>query len=484
LKIHGLVILLTMVIVCLTGTTIMGQDFSQLLEAVDKVEANLAKQLDAEKSERTSQIAEIKTEMRKLHDLLKQRSSATAAPDGTSVAFEEMLKSSQETAAHHQALLSQLQEFDQKLMSLFEEQNIRLSDMEAKYASTEPGSEPVASKEMVAELRGMIDEIKISMSESEGEEDALSSLEISGFFDAVSSYQSSQDDKVDFAMNQAEIDIESAISERASAAMAVAYNGESGNFELAVAELGLNLYASEESAISTVDVGLGQFDIPFGIDFHEYASPDRKLITGPVAVDHTHEGWNDFGFYLSAESSPANFVAYLVNGFESSAEMLSLVLNEETNEEEEAVVEIETTPAYAFGTRIGFTQFSGFELGTSFALGMNESGKSEMLLWGADLQYALSDFEFKGEFVYHSRNRSVEEENNRGYYAQASYGGLGDFTLVGRYGSFKANGGDWAGQTSLGAGYSLFDGVEIRFEMLFDSDSENNLQLLQFVAGF
>ena len=64
-------------------------------------------------------------------------------------------------------------------------------------------------------------------------------LEISGFFDVTTSYNHNADDKTDFAMNQAEVDLEKQLSDIASASVAIAYNSEEGIFELAVEKLGV-----------------------------------------------------------------------------------------------------------------------------------------------------------------------------------------------------------------------------------------------------
>ena len=122
--------------------------------------------------------------------------------------------------------------------------------------------------------------------------------------------------------------------------------------------------------------------------------------------------------------------------------------------------------------------------GGSFAIGFNESGKDEITLLGADLQYSFFHFELKGEYIYHSSNRSISKENNQGYYFQAIYGLLERAFLVSRYGSFKPYEVDWVGQLSLGAGYAIVEGVEVRFETVLNEDTNNNTNILQLVAGF
>lgn len=267
--------------------------------------------------------------------------------------------------------------------------------------------------------------------------------------------------------------------------MAIAYNNETGGFELGAAEIGISLYSNDNGFVNSLNLVTGQFDVPFGIDWHVYPSPDRKLVSGPWLAD-VHggwRGWNDFGWQFQVESKLGNFVGFWVNGFEESAEVIERVINLATGLEEESVNEINTTPADAFGTRLGITPVSGLEIGGSFAIGYNESGKDEMTLSGADLQYSVFDFDFKGEYIYHSVNRSINEEFYHGWYFQSAYNFAPAF-VVGRYASFKPQGNESIGQFTLGAGYAIAEGVELRFETLINDDSDANGSTFQLVAGF
>ena len=145
--------------------------------------------------------------------------------------------------------------------------------------------------------------------------------------------------------------------------------------------------------------------------------------------------------------------------------------------------EINTTPANAFGTRAGLTPIQDLEIGGSFAFGLNQSGKSEMMMFGGDLQYRLADFSLKGEYIQHSLNRSIEEESNQGYYVQALYN-FNKLFLTGRYGAFQPDGADWVDRYTIGAGYAIADAVELRFETTVNNNSINNTNILQLVGGF
>jgi hypothetical protein len=340
--------------------------------------------------------------------------------------------------------------------------------------------------ERIAVLKNQITEIAVQQEPQPTE--PWNGLEISGFVDVLSNHQSSAEDKVDFGLGQAEVDLASELYERAAIEVAIAYNNETGNFELGAAIIDFHLFEGEgsharpEFGIDHSSIIVGQFDVPFGIDYAVYASADRKMITAPRVVDITHGGWNDLGLQFALETTHGSIVAYAVNGFESSTEVLDEVASLAAGVD--VFEEIDTSPANAFGTRIGIAPFSALEFGSSFAAGWNASGHSEMTLVGADLQFSMFNLELKGEFIYHSLNRSIAEENNRGYYIQSLYQLFDRVFVVGRYGSFKPDGADWIGQMSGGAGYALTDGLELRFESLINENSDNNQNLLQIVAGF
>lgn len=320
-----------------------------------------------------------------------------------------------------------------------------------------------------------------------GQAASAEDLVISGFFDVISSYDNNADDKTDFAMNQAELDLNRRLGERAAAEVSVAYNSEDAVFELGRAFLDIYLYGGEEGYnygfINTAILEVGQFDVPFGVDHHVYRSINRKLITPPLAVGYTHEGWNDFGVNVRLNAQYWNLVAFWVNGFESSYEIIdaaqALTLGLSVGDE------INTTPANAFGGRLGFTPIENVELGGSFSMGINESNEDEMMLFGGDIQLAYQDFKLKGEYIGHSLNRSLAQEDNKGYYVQGLYNFKEqNFFLVSRYGSFQPEGADWVWRYTGGIGYIVTDGVEIRFETTLHENSDNNTNLLQFVAGF
>jgi hypothetical protein len=177
-----------------------------------------------------------------------------------------------------------------------------------------------------------------------------------------------------------------------------------------------------------------------------------------------------------------NFVAYWVNGIESSVEIHDLSLATELGLS--VGDEVDNTPLDAVGFRLGVSPISLFEIGTSFASGWNDDHRTEMTIWGLDGQLDVANFVLKTEFIVNQKNKSISRETDKGFYAQALYS-FGKPFATARYGGTSFEGvNDWAETVTLGAGYALVDGAEVRVEYLInDGDVSDNLAL-QWVVGF
>jgi hypothetical protein len=316
------------------------------------------------------------------------------------------------------------------------------------------------------------------------EEDGITSderLDISGFFDVLGSYQESAYDNTELGLGQVEIDLAAQVSPAVTLGISPIYNNEDADLEVGAAEVDILLASGRTGFITSVNLAAGMFDVPFGIDYHCYCSIDRKLVTTPRAVLRTHGCWSDFGARLDLESTWGNLTAYAVNGFASSADVLDVDVTLQTGEE--TYESVDTSPANALGTRLGITPVSGLEIGGSLAIGLNESDRSEMILTGADLQYTWAGLELTGEYIFHSLNRSIDRQNNQGYYIQGLYT-VGRAFLVGRYDTFKSYHEAWDGDLSAGCGYEIAEGVEFRAESVFCEDSDANQSYLQLAVAF
>lgn len=475
---------LSMLLCFLFTATVFGQDFDKLLEAVNKVENNLKSLVNKESSARATEIDHLKTKLENLKQIKGDFNDGSLLTD-IREEIEKLHKKVESLSV--KSVSMQLSEADIETVlndiEFLKAENLYLRTLIEKNPKQLVSTDEKSFSQAFESPHNQTEDNSLKSSIDLG--DIPPGLEITGFFDVVGSHQIASEDETEFGLGQAEVDLESELSEKAAISVAVAYNNESSNFELGAAELGINLFVNENSFINAIDVVAGQFDVPFGLDYQVYASIDRKLITEPWFAD-IHggwRGWNDFGVQLQAASQYGNFVGYWVNGFEESAEVTQRIINLTTGLEEDTVLEYNTTPADAFGTRVGIIPIAGLEIGGSFAVGFNQSGKDEMTLSGVDIQLTSNKLLLKGEYLYHSVNRTIAKEGHQGYYFQPIYSFERVF-ITGRYSSFKPENEDWIDQVSLGAGYSIHEGVELRFETVINDNKDNNQNILQLVAGF
>ncbi len=142
-------------------------------------------------------------------------------------------------------------------------------------------------------------------------DEAGGGLAISAFADVQMPVESRDEDDGRFAINQAEIDLEGAIHPKTTAAMAVAWDPETETFALAVLAAEYALVEGDEFSAAVM---AGQFDVRFGVDWRVYASIDRRLVTPPLTTDGTHEGWNDQGANLNLAMGPLMADLFVLNG--------------------------------------------------------------------------------------------------------------------------------------------------------------------------
>ncbi len=311
-------------------------------------------------------------------------------------------------------------------------------------------------------------------------------LKLTGFFDVLGQYDRAQTDRNSFTLHQTELDLETEVSNRASASIAIAYNSEAGIFEVGAAEMFFDL--KQESATSSLALSLsvGQFDVPFGIDYRFYAAPDRRLVSAPWFVD-THgdgwRGWNDFGIRIQTDYKRLSLSPYWVNGFQSSAVVIERIADLATGLSSNIEREINTSPADAFGSRFSVSILSGLEIGSSFAIGLNEASKTEMLLSGVDAEWIARSFSFRGEYVHHSVNRSIAQESHQGYYLQSTYTHDKTFGTV-RISSFQPDGRPWTSMISVGVGRAISEDIQLRIENSLKTSSDADKLTAQLVTSF
>lgn len=283
---------------------------------------------------------------------------------------------------------------------------------------------------------------------------AYSQIEFSGFADILySGYEGAGE----FGYGQFEIDLSTEISPWASIEGAVAYNAESGTFEAGAGFIDLHWGGEANHPFAAWGMLIGQFDVPFGIDYLHIPSPDRFLVTAPLANQFTIDSWNDIGLSLYGSVGLFEVVTYVVNGAGNGS---------------------------ACGGRLGTRSDALLSVGSSLNVqsSANEVGGTPQT-FGLDARLNAEPFCAKAEY-YHAKafagadfdsfDNSVESS---GYYAQFGYC-LGEvighpLMLLTRYGTWSAINGldsdgnenhDAATRITTGVRYYPIDGFELRLE--------------------
>lgn len=306
-------------------------------------------------------------------------------------------------------------------------------------------------------------------------------LEISGFGDVfLASYQDSELGQ-DFEIGQVEIDIETNIAEKTVISAAIAYDAESETFGLGAFTVDFHLFDSEAGHFRPIEgidhsgIIVGQFDVPFGIDWHVYPSIDRKLVSAPLVVENTHDGWNDYGVQLYVENRWFNAVVFGSNGF-----------SYETGEVDALGEPVMADIAFAAGGRFGFTANEYVEIGGSYSGLFNRKSETDIRLIGGDVQLNYENFSAKGEYIeFETAVASDVSDKSSGYYGQGMYNS-GNIFLVARYGNFSVDedGVEDVDRISIGGGWAVLDNCEVRVEHQINSGESDDLTFLQLVVGF
>lgn len=297
----------------------------------------------------------------------------------------------------------------------------------------------------------------------------LAQVNFSGFFDVQYKYSQNNIENKNVELGQFELGIQKQIRNDLNVEGAIAFNSETQNFELGSAYADFLLLNNETGSSNNIlgDLGIkvGQFDVPFGIDYHCIASPDRKMITAPISVQNSIGCFNSLGLEVYGNSENYNFNVYLINGF---------------------------VDVLGFGGRVGFLPFHDLEIGYSYLSDFGSSQNITPQAMGADIKYISNKFELKGEFVsskglYQGEIETLSSKiRNNGYYLQISHFFDGPlelpFSAAVRYGN-------WAGQNNgslyhkinrltMLLGITIMENAEVRAEYSVNKVSTSNLDNL------
>ncbi len=209
---------------------------------------------------------------------------------------------------------------------------------------------------------------------------AFAELEVSGFVDVIG--QGQQGENTTFGMGAFEIDFASEFSSKVSFEGAVVVEGE----EVGLGQTLVDFKLLEEDRLG-LQVGL--LDMPFGIDYQVFATPDRKLVTPPLVTELMMDGgWGDVGVNFHGSAPRLNCNVYVVNGM---GEDSGVPVNQITDNNNSKTA----------GGRLGFLPIKDLEFGFSYVQGPYLDGTADEALSriGGDIQFAYERLQIKGEFV-------------------------------------------------------------------------------------
>jgi len=294
-------------------------------------------------------------------------------------------------------------------------------------------------------------------------------LELTAFGDIY--YARQTHDRHGFFIGSLELDIALNLVPFVSAFGAIAYDPKAEVMRLSSFTVDNRLWGNGEralfqsSVIESSGVVLGKFDVPFGIAYLHYSSPDNRLVTQPAIIAATHRAWNDVGAQAYVSTALFDVLGYVVNGS-------SLPLTETG------------TIEAAAGGRLGLDPFGkalcncALELGGSAARSFGQAG-SQLTLLGLDVSAQAGNVDLQSELI-HLRHDSGERV--LGFYSQGVY--LIDPVFFGGRYAVTSQQDEVTERTATGVlGLEIFPRGELRvaYERGFEARSE--MLLFQIAGG-
>jgi len=284
-------------------------------------------------------------------------------------------------------------------------------------------------------------------------------IQFSGFADLLFVLEPESPSIPKVQYGQFELDLSATIKPGLYFEGAIALNPETGTFEAGAGFIEI-VFASDKSShavrgkyLDHFGLSIGQFDIPFGLDWQHIASPDRRLVSPPLLNEKSINNWNDLGLNLHADLGWTNFTCFMVNGAADGS---------------------------ALGGRAAFTPSGIIEVGASYfrQTDANDLGSRPQVL-GSDIQTVIGPLAMRLEFIYaedfsDGDFSAIDSINtHRGFYIQSDLD-LTDIInlpldLIARYDDWSTvNNVEEATRTTLGAAYVLKEGFEVRAEYMQD----------------
>jgi len=316
-------------------------------------------------------------------------------------------------------------------------------------------------------------------------------VDISGHLDVLAVEGNVAVGNNDFRIGQFALNLSTDVNDRMIAAAEIAYASEDRAVVIDEAYLDWALFRDDgrprNDPIGFTEVGLliGQFDVPFGIDWRVYRSVDRLMVSVPMVVARTHRGWNDLGVQFHTATSWGTLAVFAVNGFNSSP---ALRLEEQAEIAPRLIASADETnsdlvPSEAYGARFGLLMSENAEIGTSFGAGYLADNDQQSRLFGFDATISYEDLQLKGEFISHHYDMTVDRTSDLGFYTQGAYFFDRYFGVL-RGETFHREGGPSEYCGSAGAGWLVNRNAQLRAEYRLAEGSSNDTVYLQTAIAF
>jgi len=324
------------------------------------------------------------------------------------------------------------------------------------------------------------EDVEAEEPEEEGDLEEFEGPVFLGFFDISAADFSDRENP--WGLGPFELDLEYSYGENFAGGGAFVF--EDGAVDLGVAFIDFHKYDSKIAARGRIfydpgiHVQVGRFDIPFGLDYRYFATPDRETITPPLLTDFIMDGgWNDLGLRVYGSHSFLDFSFFSVNGFNEGI---------------------------TYGGRVGFFPLRDpfkmhrtgsdkpFEIGVSYALDTSIKTKREETIIGYDIESTFYNLELRGEYL--KRESIVEDFVHSGYYVSAKYNFdfFSGYSIV-NFGQIELNKTDKVKRLLLGLTFEIQGYSALKFEYskflntdlsIFEDEIKDNLFNTKLVLSF
>jgi hypothetical protein len=439
-----------------------GQDFEQLLQAVDKLEANLQARLEKESRQRQQAVEELRAEIAQarkgsvdsgeldrltegLARLKAERSQPIDSEWQKSIEKQvaELRKRIDELAGQQQNPIPDISQEELAQLTAdiawLKAENTRLQEMiegSHQYVSTDEMAIPQADRQQVNELTRRLTNLNEQLEKMVAQDDAqpspaksdgfLGGLALNGFVDA-SNYSDFNTSENSFGLDQVEVDISQEFSSRARVQADIEYVSDGqGGFDL---DLEQGYFTYSAGSAQPWHFSFGRFNAPIG--FEGVDPPDMYQYSGGLVGSYCVPG-NLTGLLVTTEfGSTFDWAVYAVNGWD---------VNTDNNQDK------------TVGSRLGISPFANFSFGLSAISGpeRDNNNSSRRTVFDLDLTYNLTEsWLWGGEFNYGTETNVLAAGGDAdwtGFLIMTNIGFAERWGVTGRFDYLSDNDGVLTGQ--------------------------------------